>query len=401
MELQLWIGLLAISVGVVFIAEKLKQPYPTFLVIVGLLIGNLPIHQVVLLRNYVTNNHIFITVVITIFLSALIGNSSLKLPFRHIRYNQSPIISLSLMGTLLTFLCVTFFSKYLLHLSFQGSMLFGALMSATDTVSVLSIFKNIGLNKRLSIIIEGESLSNDGISVVLYQTALTMSFFTWKGVLVASFDFVWVITCGIIIGFIFGFTISRLIYRIDNYLIETALSIILFYGAFEFAYTCGVSGVVAVVVAGLTFGQWGRKKWMSPHTLARVDSFWETIAFLSNTMIFLMVGMEISTIRWGNRWLMILLSIGLVVLARMIAVMSSLLFYRKIPFVWKWLITWGGLKGSLSIALILSVAPTFPNKNYITLLTFGNVVFSLFIQGTTIQPIVRWLKRKGIAMSEK
>lgn len=383
-----WIILLAIAVGVVFIAEKMKQPYPTFLVVMGLIIGLTPIPGLGEIKNYVVNDAVFQTTVIFIFLSALLGDAALKLPFTELKQNKKSISLLALLGTFLTFLVVATLTYFLLHLSLQEALIFGALMAATDPVSVLSIFKSMGLNKRLSIVVEGESLANDGVAVVLFQIAVVTTVLSLTGTLGALLEFLKVVCGGILIGGLFGFIASRITSKIDHYLVETGLSMVLFYGTFQLAEHFEVSGVIAVVVGGVILGNYGRNVGMSDLTHEKVNSFWETIAFLSNTLIFLLVGLEVSRIDFLDKGWLIVTSILIVLLARFIAVSISLSFDKSIPTLWKPIIAWGGLKGSLSIALILGVTPEFAGRDLLLAMTFSNVVFSLLIQGTTLKKLV-------------
>ncbi|MED3971718.1 cation:proton antiporter [Priestia megaterium] len=383
-----WIILLAIAVGVVFIAEKMKQPYPTFLVIMGLIIGLIPIPGLGEIKSYAVNDTVFQTTVIFIFLSALLGDAALKLPFTELKQNKKSISLLALLGTFLTFLVVATLTYFLLHLSLQEALIFGALMAATDPVSVLSIFKSLGLNKRLSIVVEGESLANDGVAVVLFQIAVVTTVLSLIGTLDALLEFLKVVCGGILIGGLFGFIASRITSKIDHYLVETGLSMVLFYGTFQLAEHFEVSGVIAVVVGGIILGNYGRNVGMSDLTHEKVNSFWETIAFLSNTLIFLLVGLEVSRINFLDKGWIIVISILIVILARFIAVYISLSFDKSIPTLWKPIIAWGGLKGSLSIALILGVTPEFAGRDLLLAMTFSNVVFSLLIQGTTLKKLV-------------
>ena len=389
-----WIILLAIAVGVVFIAEKMKQPYPTFLVLMGLIIGLTPIPGLGEIKSYVVNDAVFQTTVIFIFLSALLGDAALKLPFNELKENKKSISLLALLGTFLTFLIVATLTYFLLHLSLQEALIFGALMAATDPVSVLSIFKSMGLNKRLSIVVEGESLANDGVAVVLFQIAVVTTVLSLTGTLDAILEFLKVVSGGILIGGVFGFIASRITSKIDHYLVETGLSMVLFYGTFQLAEHFEVSGVIAIVVGGVILGNYGRNVGMSDLTHEKVNSFWETIAFLSNTLIFLLVGLEVSRIDFLNKGWLIFTSILIVILARFIAVYISLSFDKSIPALWKPIIAWGGLKGSLSIALILGVTPEFAGRDLLLAMTFSNVVFSLLVQGTTLKKLVSILKIK-------
>jgi len=389
---QYWIILLAIAVGVVFIAEKLKQPYPTFLVVVGLIIGVTPISALSDVKQHVANDTVFQTTVILIFLSALLGDAALKLPFYEVKENKRPILLLAFLGTFLTFLIVSILTYHILHLSLQQALIFGALMAATDPVSVLSIFKSMGLNKRLSIIVEGESLANDGVAVVLFKIALVTTILSTTGALGASIEFVKVVMGGIIIGGLFGFIASRITARIDHYLVEIGLSIVLFYGTFELAEHFHLSGVIAVVTAGLLLGTYGKDIGMSDITLEKMDSFWEVVAFISNSLIFLMVGLEVGRINFLDKGWLIGGSILIVLAARFIAVYISLAFDKSIPTSWKHIIAWGGLKGSLSIALMLSVTPDFEGRELLLAMTFSNVIVSLLGQGITIKRLVAVLK---------
>jgi CPA1 family monovalent cation:H+ antiporter len=382
---------LGIAVGVAFIAEKINQPYPTLLVIAGLLIGLLHIPVLEEVKQLVTSDKIFQTAIITIFLSALLGDATLKLPFRKIRESKKPILMLSLLGTFLTFLLVSTFTYFFLKLPLQESLIFGSVMSATDPISVLTIFKSMKLNERLSIIVEGESLGNDGVAVVLFKIALVTTALTASGVLDASMQFLIVVLGGITVGAVFGFLASRITSHIDQHLIEIGLSIVLFYGAFEVAEHFHFSGVISVGVAGLIFGNYGKRIGMSEQTLHEMDSFWEAIAFLANALIFFMVGLEVARIGLEGKWAIVIGSIVIVVLARILSVFISLIFDRTVSVPWKTIIGWGGLKGSLSIALILSISSSFPGKDLLLAMTFANVLFSLLVQGTTIKFLVKKL----------
>ncbi|MFH5183978.1 cation:proton antiporter [Paenibacillus sp. TAB 01] len=325
MMIHYWLVLLAIAVAIAFLADKWRQPYPTLLVIAGLLLGLLPIPALHEIKMYVASDQVFQTAVILIFLSALIGDAALKLHFQELRESKRPILLLSLLGTLLTFIFIAALSYYLIGLSLQKALVFGALMAATDPVSVLSIFKSMGLNKKLSVIVEGESLANDGVAVVLFKIAVVTTMLSLSSVMDGSWQFVKVIIGGIAIGVAGGYVASRITSRIDNYLVEIGLSIVLFYGAFELAEAFHFSGVISVVFAGLLLGTYGKNIGMSDLTHEKMDSFWETIAFLANALIFLMVGLEISNIDFTDKWLEIGGSILIVLVSRFIAVYVSLL----------------------------------------------------------------------------
>jgi len=166
---ELGLTLIMIAAGITAISKKLKQPYPIALVIVGTIIGLVNIPALSPLKDFITEGEVFNFVIITLFLPALLGEAALKLPFSHLKENKGPILALAFGATLLSFLIVGFSTIWLLDFSIPTAFVFAALMSATDPVSVISIFKSVGVNKRLATVIEGESLFNDGLAVVLFK----------------------------------------------------------------------------------------------------------------------------------------------------------------------------------------------------------------------------------------
>ncbi|MFD2627553.1 Na+/H+ antiporter [Oceanobacillus kapialis] len=392
---QLGLILVMIAAGITAFAKKLKQPYPIALVIVGTIIGlaNIPVLEP--LKDFITEGEVFNFVIITLFLPALLGEAALKLPFSHLNENKKPILALAFGGTFLSFLIIGFSSIWLLGFSIPAAFVFAALMSATDPVSVLSIFKSVGVKRRLATIIEGESLFNDGLAVVLFNiSAFSLITYLDLGLLGAGhglWEFVKVISLGLLIGGLLGYGFSRLTRYFDDYPLEIIFSIILFYGAFLLAESFEASGVIAVVVAALIFGNYGSKIGMSPATKLNISNFWDVVTLLANSLVFLMVGLEITRINVAEHWGLIFTAILVVLVARSFAVYGSLLFIKNIPVSWKHVLNWGGLKGSLSIALALSLPRDFEGREEILILAFSVVLFSLVAQGLSIKPLISWL----------
>ncbi|HEU4964963.1 MAG TPA: Na+/H+ antiporter [Bacilli bacterium] len=392
---ELILLLLAIATLVVAVAKKLNHPYPIALVIVGAVIGLTPVMGLEELKEFVAEDEVFHFAIISIFLPALLGEAVLKLPFSHLLQNKRPILFLALGATLLTFVVVGFGMHYVLGLSVVLAFTFAALMSATDPVSVISIFKSMRVNHRLETIIEGESLLNDGIAVVLFNiSAYSLLQYMEAGALGFGFgllDFLKVVLGGLAIGGVLGFVFSRLTKLYDDYPLEIIFSMLLFYGSFFLAEMVHVSGVIAVVTGGLIFGNYGARIGMSPTTKLAIRAFWDVVSLIANAIVFLMVGLEITRIEMDGKWHLIAIAILVVLVARSIGVYASTAFVRNIPMAWRHILNWGGLKGSLSIALVLSLPLGFDGRETLLVLAFGVVLFSLVVQGLTIKPLISWL----------
>lgn len=388
--------LLAISMGVIALAKKANQPYSIALVVVGLLLGLLHIPVLDEAETFITQSNVFQAIIISLFLPILLGDATLKLPFSHLREQSKPVVALAIGGTFLSFLIIALAMYGIMGLPLPVAFTFAALMSATDPISVISIFKSLGVSKKMVTIIEGESLFNDGIAVVLFQISsvylLSYIEMGWAGIGSGIWLFLQFSLGGIAIGAILGFLFSQLIRFYDDYPLEIAFSMLLFFGSYFIAEHFHVSGVIAVVVSGLIFGSYGSRIGMSETTKMNINSFWDVITLVANSLIFLMIGLEIKHIDFTDKWALIIASIIIVLIGRTVAVYTSLSFLRKFPSSWKALLNWGGLKGSLSIALALSLPASFEGRDDILVLTFSVVLFSLLAQGLTIKPLVTKLK---------
>ncbi|WP_342576339.1 sodium:proton antiporter [Paenibacillus sp. FSL M8-0142] len=384
--------LLAISMGVIALAKKVNQPYSIALVVVGLLLGLLHIPVLDEAETFITQSNVFQAIIISLFLPILLGDATLKLPFSHLRQQSKPVVALAIGGTFLSFLIIALAMYGIMGLPLPVAFTFAALMSATDPISVISIFKSLGVSKKMVTIIEGESLFNDGIAVVLFQISsvylLSYIEMGWAGIGSGIWLFLQFSLGGIAIGAILGFLFSQLIRFYDDYPLEIAFSMLLFFGSYFIAEHFHVSGVIAVVVSGLIFGSYGSRIGMSETTKMNINSFWDVITLVANSLIFLMIGLEIKHIDFTDKWALIIASIIIVLIGRTVAVYTSLSFLRKFPSSWKALLNWGGLKGSLSIALALSLPASFEGRDDILVLTFSVVLFSLLAQGLTIKPLV-------------
>ena len=370
---EIVIGLLFLAVVVGMLAIRLRLPYTIGLVIIGLLL------------TLVTPLDIEIspTVILALLIPPLIFEAAFHLKWDNLRDNLAPILVLAVPGVILTTLIVGGIVSWGTGLAFPIALVFGALIAATDPVSVVALFRAMGVPKRLQVLLEGESLFNDGTAIVVFDLVVVMaisgvaSFNLISGVV----DFIRVAGGGLIIGTLMSILISQIISRIDDYLIETTLTTVLAFGSYLIAEIMGVSGVLAVVAAGVVVGNIGPIG-MSPTTRILLVNFWEYAAFVANSFVFLLIGLQIELPELFANWQLILWAILAVLVARGVGVYGLSFIEREIPFKWRHVLFWGGLRGAISLALALSlpvVLPAFSAE--IQVMTFGVVLFTLLLQG--------------------
>ncbi len=239
---------------------------------------------------------------------------------------------------------------------------------------------------------EAESLLNDGTAVVLFEIVLGAAVAERLSVPKAFLA----VAGGAALGMILGYLAGRVTETVDDPQIEITLTTILAYGSYLLAHHLHLSGVIATASAGMMLGNLELEKRMSARTRTAMQSFWEYISFVMNSLVFLLIGLEIHPRELVENWTSILFAIGAVLLGRVLSVYLlvplSNLFAEKIPFRWQHVAVWGGLRGALALALALSLNGAFPYRQEILSLTFGVVIFSILVQGLTIKPILRILK---------
>jgi len=385
--------LFIIATTVAVLARRLRVPYTIALVLAGLGLG--------LLRAFEAP-HLTRDLLFAVFLPGLIFEAAFHLELTAFRQNSLVIFALALPGVVASILLTALIllpASSLLHLSesltWNHALLFGALIAATDPIAVVGLFRNLGVPRRLATLIEGESLLNDGTSIVIFSLVLGLVLGTPATASGMVLGFAQVVGIGAAVGFLSGVTLSAVTKRIDDPMVEITLTTIAAYGSFVVAEQAHGSGVIATVVAGMLCGNYGARTGMSPSTRIAVETFWEYVAFALNSIVFLLIGFEVHVTELLASWQLILFAFLAVVTGRAVVVYSvSGILARtteRLPPAWSGVLTWGGLRGGLSMVLALSLPPQIPNRELLVATTFGVVVLSILVQGLSMAPLLRSL----------
>lgn len=381
-EIEILILELLLIVSIVaIIVRRFRMPYTVALVLAGLILS---------LRSPL-QLEVTPELILSLFLPPLVFEAAFQLDLERLRKNLSTILLLAIPGVVLTMFIVGGIISWGTPLALNVALIFGALVAATDPVSVVAIFRKIGAPKRLEVLLEGESLFNDGTAIVLFNLAVAVYVTGEFNLVDGLIDFVRVAGGGVLIGLILGWLVSRLIGNIDEYLVETTLTTVLAFGAYLLAEQVHVSGVLAVVLAGIVSGNLSSRE-MSPTTRIVVFNFWEYVAFLANSAVFLLIGLEIDIPALVNNWQPILWAIFAILVSRAVGIYGLSRLGRDIPERWRHVLFWGGLRGAIALALALSLPPTMgPQRETVLVMSFGIVLFTLLGQGLTMDPLINRL----------
>ncbi|WP_199337037.1 cation:proton antiporter [Oscillatoria sp. FACHB-1407] len=368
-----------------------KIPYTLLLVIVGLGLAFLDVRLV----------HLSPELILSIFLPPLVFEAAWNLQWSRLKQDLVPICLFAVVGVLISIAGIALGLNQLAGLSLPTALLIGASLSATDPVSVVALFRELGVDKRLSTLMEGESLFNDGMAIVAFSFlssfALETAQFQVQSILVQFFA---VVGIGFGVGSLIGFGISYLTQRFDLPLVEQSLTLMSAYGTYLITEDLGGSGVIGVVTVGLILGNFGSRIGMNPRTRIIVTEFWDFLAFFVNSIVFLLIGDQVHFLVLGNNLSIIAVTLGAMLLTRAAAIyslgfLSNRLTYSDIPLREQTILWWGGLRGSVSIALALSIPTLLADRESIIATVFGVVLFTLLVQGLTIQPLLKRLHLLG------
>ena len=380
--------LLLIATMVAMAVRRLKVPYTVGLMLTGIVlaISPFPTDDIEITKD----------LIFSIFLPPLIYEAAIYIKWQELRRDLVVILVLATVGVLLSAAVTAVGMHYIAQWAWPSAILFGVLIAATDPVSVIATFKEAGVHGRLRLLVEAESLFNDAAAAVAFSIALA---FAMGGSITISGTvqtLVITIAGGILCGALVAGSVLLLAGQTDDHLIEITLTTVAAYGSFLLAEHFHLSGVLASLVAGLLTGNIGSLGSFTDKGREGVLSFWEFIAFVVNSLIFMLIGISGAYQDFSNLLLSILIAIGMLFAGRALAIYPlSALFARsslKISMNHQHILFWGGLRGALALALALGLPPELPQRDAILTVAFAVVGYSIFIQGLTIVPLLRKLK---------
>jgi CPA1 family monovalent cation:H+ antiporter len=401
------LSLLGLAILVALAARRLRLPYTVGLVLAGAALAATRSHAGLAL----THDLIF-----DVVLPPLLFEAALNLRWSDLRRDLVPIVALSTVGVALCAALVAVGLVTLLGWPLVSALVFGALISATDPIAVIALIKESRVTGRLSLLIEAESLFNDGAAAVLFALVLVWAAHdpaSAQDPLTIVTTFAVIAGGGLAAGFGVGLIAVMIAGTSEDHLVEAALTVVAAFGSFLIAEHFGASGVLASVAAGLTMGNLGvlttKERFglsITPHGRAFVLEFWEFAAFLANSLVFLLIGSALATVDFGREGVLpltLVVAIGL--LGRAVAVYPVCLAFLgsrwAIPLNQQHLMWWGGLRGALALALALALPADVPRRDDILISAFAVVAFSVIVQGLTAPLALKALrlapKRKSVA----
>ncbi len=401
--------LFIIASMVAVVARRLRIPYTVALVLAGLLIGGLHLMR----APELTRDLLFL-----IFLPGLIFEAAFPIRFADLWNDRWAVLALAVPGVALTIAVTAALLVYaskgmalLPYGDFQPmpwpvALLFGAAVAATDPISVVALFEKLGAPRRLTLLIKGESLLNDGTSIVFFGLVLTMLLGGQASLQEISVEFLRVVGVGIVIGLVVGLLAVQVLHHLDDPMVAITVTTVAAYASFLIADQFGYSGVMSTLTAGLLCGHRSLHGGLPPSLRVTANTFWEYLGFALNSLIFLLMGLEVHLSALWDVMPLILLAYLAMTLGRFVVVglIGAALAWTpaRIPRPWLAVLSWGGLRGALSMVLVLSLPETVPGRATVINMVFGVVLLSILLQGLTMTPLARRLGLLGLreAMAE-
>ena len=375
------------------VAHRLRIPYTVGLVVAGILMAFLPFRiDVPFSKDFIFNA----------LLPPLIFEAALYINWRELRRDLLVVCTLASIGVALSATLTAAIMHLTLGWEWSAAALFGVLIAATDPVSIIATFKEAKVKGRIRLLVEAESLFNDSTAAVGFTVAVAFAAGSSLSFSMALWDMVASTAGGVSVGIVVALIALLIIGKTKDHLAELTLTTFAAFGSFWAAEQFHLSGILATMATGLLIGNRLGHGSITERGEESMEHFWEFAAFVSNSIIFIVLGINLASQRFSQSTLAILVAIIAVIAGRAVAVYPlSVIFARSklaISLSHQHTLFWGGLRGALALALALGVPDSFRYKQEIMVVTFGVVAFSVFVQGSTITPLLRYL---GELPSEK
>ena len=376
--------LLLVAAVVAIVTGRLRLPYNVGLVAAGMLLAVIPLAP----RITLTRDLIF-----DALLPPLLFEAAFHIRWHQLRRELPLVLTLASVGVAFFRSVTAIGMHYVAHWAWPAAVVFGALIAATDPVSVISTFEEAGVKGRLRLLIESESLLNDGTAAVAFGVAVLFAQGHGLSVWGLAGSLLSTVGGGVLCGAAVAAAALFLVGRTEEHLVELTFTTVAAYGSFLFAEQLHFSGVIATIVAGLTIGNWGTMAKLSNRGREAVDAFWEYAAFVANSLVFLLIGMHEPTQNISIFWWPAAAAVFFVLMGRAFAVYPLCALFAgsalRVSAYRQHSLFWGGLRGALALALALSLPAGMAGRPEIIAVSFAVVAFSVFVQGLTMRPLLR------------
>ena len=377
--------LLLVAAVVAMIARRLRVPYSIGLVVAGVCLALLPFAPIVQLTKQL---------IFTVFLPPLIFEAAINLRWPQLKPEMPVVLILATVGVVLSSAVTALGMYYIARWVWMSALVFGVLIAATDPVAVIATFKETRVCGRSRLLVEAESLFNDCTAAVAFTLVLGFAGGQGIGVWGVAKSFLLIVVGAIVCGVVVSFLCLLLAGATDDHLVEVTFTAVAAYGSFLLAEYFHTSGVLATLTAGLIIGNVGQLS-ISSKSREAVEQFWEYVAFFTNSLIFLLIGMRVAVQSFKAFLSAAIIAIPLVTLGRAFAVYPVCLLFIKsklrVSTKHQHILFWGGLRGALALALALGLPAEIAGRDEIIAVAFAVVAFSLLVQGLTIIPLMRRL----------